>query len=158
MKVGIIVYSKTGNTFSVAEKIRDVLQAKGAEVTLERFMAETSAGSNQPIGLTYRPMCSGYDVLIFGAPVQAFSLDPAMKMYFNEIYDLDKVPTGIFITEHLKKAWMGGNQATRQLTALLKKKGNTPLNLGLVNWSSERKESQIDAIVENCVRMTEGAK
>ena len=158
MKIGIIVYSKTGNTYSVAAKIRDALQAKGAEVTLERFMAETAAGSNQPIGLTYRPMCSGYDVLIFGAPVQAFSLDPSMKMYIKEIYDLDQVPTGIFITEHLKKAWMGGNQATRQLAALLKQKGNTPLRLGLVNWSSEQKESQIDAIVENCVRMIESAK
>ena len=158
MKIGIIVYSKTGNTYSVAAKIRDALQAKGAEVTLERFMAETAAGSNQPIGLTYRPMCGGYDALIFGAPVQAFSLDPAMKMYLDEIYDLDKVPTGIFITEHLKKAWMGGNHATRQLTALLKQKGNTPINLGLVNWSSERKDSQINAIVERSVKMIEDVR
>ena len=158
MKIGIIVYSKTGNTYSVAAKIRDVLQTKGAEVTLERFMAETAAGSNKPIGLTYRPMCGGYDTLIFGAPVQAFSLDPAMKMYFDEIFDLEKVPTGIFITEQLKKAWMGGNRAARQLTALLKRKGNTPINLGLVNWSSEQKESQIDAIVERCVKMIEDAK
>ena len=158
MKVGIIVYSKTGNTFAVAEKIRNALQTIGVEVTLERFMAETSEGSNRPIGLTYKPLCSGFDALIFGAPVQAFSLDPAMKMYFNEIFDLDKVPTGFFITEHLKKAWMGGNQATRQLTTLLKQRGIIPINLGLVNWSSERKESQIDLIIQSCVKMIENVK
>ena len=149
-KIGIIVYSKTGNTLSVAEKIRDSLTAEGKEVTLERFMAETAAGSNTLIGLTAKPHCGGYDALIFGAPVQAFSLDPAMTMYMHETATIQAKKTICFITEHLPKPWMGGNHAMRQMLALLKAKGIQAEKAGIVNWSGKTKDEQIASIVRYC--------
>ena len=149
-KVGIIVYSKTGNTFSVAEKIRDSLTAKGMEVTLERFMAETEAGSNKLIGLTAKPHCGGYDALIFGSPVQAFSLDPAMKMYLQQTEVIHAEKTICFITQHFPKPWMGGNNAMRQILALLRAKGVNAEKAGVVNWSGKTKDGQIDAILRYC--------
>lgn len=150
MKVGIIVYSKTGNTFSVAEKIQDALREIGADVTLERFMAETEVGSNKLIGLTAKPHCGGFDALIFGAPVQAFSLDPAMTMYMQQTETIEAKMTICFITEHLPKKWMGGNHAMRQLLSLLKAKGISAEQAGIVNWSGKTKDAQIDEIVKYC--------
>jgi flavodoxin len=149
-KIGIIVYSKTGNTFAVAEKIRDSLTAEGKEVTLERFMAETAAGSNTLIGLTTKPHCGGYDALIFGAPVQAFSLDPAMKLYLDQTEAIQAEKTICFVTQHFPKPWMGGNNAMRQMLALLKAKGIKAEKAGVVNWSGKTKDDQIAAIVRYC--------
>ena len=40
MKIGIIVHSHTGNTLSVAERIRSELVEKGYDVELKRVSAE----------------------------------------------------------------------------------------------------------------------
>lgn len=150
MKIGIIVYSKTGNTLSVAERIRETLTENGHSVTLERFNAETLPQSSTPVRLTATPDPNGYDALILGAPVQAFSLDPAMSMYLAQTGEIKLVPTLCFVTQHLKKTWMGGNHAMKQLLALLRKNGISAASMGIVNWSSENREAQIAMIVQHC--------
>jgi flavodoxin len=152
MNIGIIVYSKSGNTLLVAEKIRASLTRNGFQAELLRFQAEPSSpGSNAPIRLSAVPNPNGYDALIFGSPVQAFSLDPAMQMYLQQVGEIKKVPALCFITQHFKKPWMGGNRAMKQLQALLQGKGIHADAAGVVNWSSEMRETQIDAIAKQCV-------
>jgi len=154
MKVGIIVYSKTGNTLQVAERIRAALVEVGLQAEVQRFSAETeNAQSNTPVRLTAQPDPNGYDALIIGAPVQAFSLDPAMTMYLKQIGALQNVPTLCFITQHFKKAWMGGNRAMKQLLEQLQEKGAPATATGVVNWTSEQREAQIDLIVRQCVKV-----
>ncbi len=46
MKIGIIVYSQTGNTFSVAEKLKAKLTAAGHNVNIERLT--TVGGEDGP--------------------------------------------------------------------------------------------------------------
>ena len=150
MKIGIIVYSKTGNTLSVAERIREELTENGLSVVLERFSAETLPQSNTPVRLTTTPDPNGYDALILGAPVQAFSLDPAMLMYLAQTGAIKPVPTFCFVTQHLKKTWMGGNHTMKQLLALLRKKGIAAAPMGIVNWSSKQREAQIALIAQRC--------
>jgi menaquinone-dependent protoporphyrinogen IX oxidase len=151
MKIGIIVYSKTGNTLSVAERIKDALIQKGCSVNLERFTAETEGPqSNKVVRLTATPDPSGYDLLIFGAPVQAFSLDPAMKLYLNGLVMQKTVPAYCFVTEHFPKAWMGGKQATKQMLRLLAKKGLNAKSVGIANWTNPKRDELIEAIVEAC--------
>jgi len=152
MKIGIIVYSKTGNTLQVAERISASLNKEGLQAEVHRFSAETeNAQSKKPVRLTVQPDPGGYDAVIFGAPVQAFSLDPAMSMYLNQIGALKNTPTLCFVTQHFKKAWMGGNHAMKQLLAQLKEKGITATAMGVVNWSSDQREAQIDLIATQCV-------
>lgn len=151
MKVGIIVCSKTGNTLSVAERIRDVIEPKGCQVHLERFSAETEGPqSNKVVRLSANPDPAGYDLLIFGAPVQAFSLDPAMKLYLEGIAPQQPVPTFCFVTQHFPKPWMGGKNAIRQMTALLAAKGLSAQSAGIANWSNKQREELIDHIVGVC--------
>ena len=157
MKIGIIVYSKTGNTLLVAERMRAALAEAGMQAEIERFSAETeSASSNKPVRLTALPDPNKYDAVIFGAPVQAFALDPAMSMYLRSIGGIQKMPVLCFITQHFKKPWLGGNRAMKQMIARLKDCGVTASALGVVNWSSEAREQQIDAIGEACVSAMKG--
>jgi len=153
MKVGIIVYSKTGNTLQVAERIRAALVEAGLQAEVLRFSAETeNARSNTPVRLTAQPDPNGYDAVIFGAPVQAFSLDPAMSMYLKQIGALKVVSTLCFVTQHFKKAWMGGNRAMKQLLMQLQEKGVAATTMGVVNWSGDQREAQIDRIATQCVK------
>ena len=157
MKVGIIVYSKTGNTMQVAERIRAALVEAGLQAEVQRFSAETeNAQSNTPVRLTAQPDPIGYDAVIFGAPVQAFSLDPAMAMYLKQIGALKNVPTLCFVTQHFKKAWLGGNRAMKQLLMQLQEKGVAATAMGVVNWSSDQREAQIEMIATQCVKALKG--
>ena len=150
MKVGIIVYSKTGNTLAVAERIGKQMEADGIAASVERFSAETLPQSNKPVRLTAVPNPNEFDAVIFGAPVQAFSLDPAMSLYFEQINSINPKNVFCFVTQHFKKPWLGGNDAMKQMLALLNKKGITAKALGVVNWSSEQREEQILQIMRQC--------
>jgi len=151
MNIGIIVYSKTGNTLQVAERIATALTQAGDHVDLKRFTAEMeSAQSNRPARLSALPDPNDCDVLILGAPVQAFSLDPAMTMYLQQVAFKQKVPTYCFITQHFKKPWMGGNHAMKQLISQLRMKDIEAKSLGIVNWTSEQRENQMTHIAEQC--------
>jgi hypothetical protein len=47
MNVGIIIFSRTGNTLSVAERIRDACVAAGHTAAIERVHAENEDPSNR---------------------------------------------------------------------------------------------------------------
>ncbi|MEA4939644.1 MAG: hypothetical protein VB091_08680 [Christensenella sp.] len=150
MKVGIIVYSKTGNTLAVAERVGHQLETDGIAASVERFSAETLPQSNKPVRLTAVPSPNEFDAVIFGAPVQAFSLDPAMALYFEQINSISPKNVFCFVTQYFKKPWLGGNHAMKQMLALLNKKGISAKPLGVVNWSSEQREEQIMQIIGQC--------
>ena len=146
MKVGIIVYSQSGNTLSVAEKLEKAIKSAGHTVTLERVEA-VSEGSNPVNRLKSAPDITPYDAIIFASPVQAFSLAQAMKLYLSQISDITGKQAYCFVTQHFKKAWLGGNHAVRQITAACKAKGGEVIWSGVVNWSGSTREKQIDDIV-----------
>ncbi len=150
MNIGIIVYSKTGNTNYVAEQICERLVQDGFSAAVERFSVLSPDDPKAKLRLTATPDPNRYDALIFGAPVQAFSLDPAMTAYLSQIGALKPTKTLCFITQHFKSALFGGNNATKQLLSLLKGKGIAAKPMGVVNWSGEKKDDQIAKIVQLC--------
>ena len=150
MKVGIIVHSHTGNTLSVAEKLKDALTAKSHTVTLERVNAVNEDPSAQgPVELKDIPEVGSYDALIFGAPVRAFSLTPTMKAYLAQISALKGKKVGCFTTQHFPFAWMGGNKAISQMKSACEAKGAVLFSTGVVNWSSKKREEKIANVLKN---------
>lgn len=149
MEVGIIVYSQTGNTLSVAQKAEIALKNAGHSVSIEKVeaVADASPKPNAPVQLKTAPDASPYDVLIFASPVHAFSLAPAMKSYLSQISDLSGKKVYCYVTQHLKKAWMGGNHALRQIAGACNSKGAKAQSCGIAHWSSNERDAQIDAIV-----------
>lgn len=148
MKIGIIVYSHSGNTLSVAQKLEQVLRSAGHAVSIERIEPiNEDPHSSAPVGLKSAPDISPYDAIIFASPVQAFSLAPVMKLYLSRISSLVGKKAYCFVTQHLKRPWMGGKQAVRQITKACEAKGAHILSSGMVNWSGSTRDEQIDEIV-----------
>lgn len=69
MKVGIIIHSHTGNTLSVAERLKEKLVAVGHQATIDQVTAVNEDPSAK-VELKTMPDTSTYDALIFGAPVR----------------------------------------------------------------------------------------
>jgi len=148
MKIGIIVHSHTGNTLSVAEKLKEKFLAKGHLVTLEQVTAvneDPEAAAN--VELLEIPNITGYDRLIFGAPVRGFSLSPVMLLYLNQLPSLKGKKIGCFVTQQLSFAWMGGNRSIKQMKKAIIAKNGTIHETGVVNWSSKKREDLITDII-----------
>lgn len=139
MKIGIIVHSITNNTYSVAQKISENLSAAGNEVNIERV---NMVGGNKPQGKDIRienpPDVSSYDALIFGSPVHAFSLAPAMKIYMGQIPLVQDKKIALFVTKGLRFDWTGGTRAIGQMKKICQSKGGIIMGTGIVVWNKQR--------------------
>lgn len=148
MKIRIIVYSQTGNTLSVAEKLCDALVSGGAEAEIARVTVEGGdPKSGTPLKLVGAPDPNGYDVVVFASPVQAFSLAQGMVLYLKQLPKFEAKKVLFFTTQHLKKPWLGANHAIKQAKALIDAKGTAVSETGVVHWSSEQREAQIVNLV-----------
>jgi flavorubredoxin len=142
MDIGIIVYSQTGNTLSVAEKLKDALAAKGHKVKIDKVTAEGEVGPGQPFTLKSKPDPGKYEALVFAAPVMAFTLNPAMKAYLGQMPSVDGKKAGCFVTQQLPAGWMGGNRAVKIISRALRDKGADVCSSAIVHWKDEIKRGQ----------------
>lgn len=141
MNIGIIVYSGTGNTLVVAEKLKSALAAKGHDVAVDKIVAEGDVGQRN-FKLTSKPDPGKYEALVFAAPVMAFSLNPAMKEYFKDMPGIKGKKAACFVTKQLPGNWTGGSGAIKGMSAALKQKGAEVLASGIVHWKDEQKREQ----------------
>lgn len=155
MNIGIIVYSQTGNTLSVAEKVKEALTAAGHAATVARITAEGNPADGKPIRLAEKPDPSGYDAVIFASPVWAFSLCSVMAAYMGTLPSLQGKRVGCFVTKRLKQKWLGGNRAIKQMKQAAEAKGEAVCTTGIVCWSDKQREAQIDEVA---ARMCEVVK
>ena len=138
MKIGIIVYSQTGHTLSVANRLKEELECSIEEVKANRDMKNPNV-----FEITNSPDISKYDLLIFGSYIEAFSLNPVMKKYLESIKINDKKCL-CFVTHQLPKAWMGGNRGIKQMTKIL---GDNVLGTKVINWGNKDREEEINSLV-----------
>jgi NAD(P)H dehydrogenase (quinone) len=148
MKIGIVVYSQTGNTLSVAEKLRDKLANKGHTAALEQLKPAVATGDKSKVQFSSLPDLSGYDGIVFAAPVQAFTLCAVMSVYLRQLPDLKGKKAACFVTKAWTSAWTGANKALTQITKAIEAKGAAVVATGFVGWGSKQKDQAIDALVE----------
>ena len=123
LKIAVIIHSKTGNTKSVAERIKEKLVARGHQVQLEEIVASNDEEMElTKIVLTKAPKSTDYDGYVFGAPVRAFSLSPIMKAYLSKIQDFQGRPVYCFLTQHFRFRFLGGDNALKQFELALNDK------------------------------------
>jgi len=148
MNIGIILYSYSGNTLSVGERLKVELEKKGHEVHLERIRAVNEDPNNRvPVQLSNSPDLSQYDEIILGAPVNAFSLNPIMKTYLLNQPSLENKKISCFVTQHFAKPWMGGNRAVKQISKLVYNKNGSVVRSDIINWSNVKREEQISCLI-----------
>lgn len=112
MKIGIIVHSQTGHTFTVAEKLKEKLAAAGHTVNIERITpVDPKQTDPKKVQIEKLPDLSVYDALVLAAPVQAFNASPVMKAYLEKLPSLSGKKVACFVTKSLPFDSTGGNQA-----------------------------------------------
>jgi flavodoxin len=148
MNIGVIVYSQTGNTYSVAQKLQEKLAETGHAVTLERIEVIGDVSPGQPVEFKTQPDAAKYEALVFASPVQAFSLCQAMVDYLKQVAPLQNKRVALLVTEFFPYPWMGGNRAIRQMTRWCQSKDAAVCGSGIVNWSKKRREKQIVEVVD----------
>jgi flavodoxin len=154
MNIGIIVWSHTGHTHSVAEKIKEKLTVVGHSVNIERIEV---AGDYNPqqrdVQFRNLPHVEPYDGIVFGAPVQAFSLSQVMNKFLKQIPSLKDKRIALYTTKHLRFNWTGGNQAINKMKKICKSKEGTICGSGIVIWSSKDREQMITDVAERISRL-----
>ena len=148
MNIGMIVYSQTGNTYSVATKLQEKLSTGGHSVTLERIEVIGEVSPGQAVQFKTLPDAGKYDALVFGSPVQAFSLCQAMVEYLKQVASLQDKKVACLITQAFPYPWLGGNRAVRQMKRACESKGATVCGSGIVNWMKKSREQQIVQVVD----------
>ena len=144
MKKAIVIYSKTGNTRSVAQRLAESMHSE---------IYEVKAVSEDPNillpQLTDKPDVSGFNHLVFASPVHGFSLSKIMDAYLKQLNDLTGKSVDLFITHHFPFAWMGGNRALKQMRKIVETKKGIVGKTTSVNWTSKKREQVIDDMIKS---------
>ena len=115
----------------MAEKVRDELEKKGYEVAFHRLKIE--GGWHQgikEIRFEEPPDAAAYDALVFGSPVEAFSLSPVMKTYLKDVGMLEGKKIALLVTQHFPSPSLGGNRAVRYMEKACAGRGRRRLRFG----------------------------
>lgn len=154
MKIGIIVYSQTGNTYSVAQKLKEKLDAAGHEAQIEKVttVGEVKPGTKE-IQFETAPRLESYDGLVFAAPVHAFSLAPAMDAYLRQISLLGERKVACFVTKMLPFNWTGGTRAIGQMEKICQTKGADVCGSAIIGWGKGKRDLSIAEAVEKMSRI-----
>ncbi|KYC45033.1 MAG: flavodoxin [Candidatus Methanofastidiosum methylothiophilum] len=155
MNIGIVVYSQTGNTYEVAQKVKEALSKKGNSVNIERIhISDEKERDIKKLEAQFKddflnntPDLSKYEALVFGSPVHAFSLSPAMTAFISQIPSLQNKKISCFVTKGLPLSGTGGNQAISKMKQLSESKGGNFCGSGIVVWNKDR-EKQIKKLTE----------
>ena len=138
MNIGIIIHSKNGHTYSAALKLQEKLISKNHKVNIEKV---TPVGDAHPgvknLQLETKPEVSGYDGLIFAAPVWAFALSPVMATYLSGISSLKGKKIAAFVTMGFPWASLGGNRSIKQLKQSCEAKGGTVMTTEVITRSAQ---------------------
>ena len=154
MKIGIILYSQTGNTYSVSLKLKEKLVTAGHSVNIERLKvtSEVRLGTKDIKFETLLDV-EPYDALVFGSPVQAFSLSSVMASYLTQIASLKGKKVAFLVTQFFPFPWMGGNRTLGQMKKICESKGAAVCGVAIVNWSNPSREKRITEVVEKLSKL-----
>ena len=150
MKIGLIIFSQTGNTRTLSNQIAEKLSSAGHDTNIEEISIEgkTPAQPGQ-FKLLNTPDINSYETVIFGAPVQAFSLNPVMKEYLEQIESLANTNVICFVTKQIPLLWFGGTGSIATMRNICKEKGANILGTEIVVWAEAKRNRSIESCVNN---------
>ena len=146
-RIGIIVYSQTGNTRQVTDRLAARLETAGhvVEILPITVRGDTQSGVFELID---PPVPEGYDGYIFAGQVQAFALSRVMKRYMTGLSGSVAGPVAIVVTEHFPRPWMGGNRAVKAIARELERVDADVRGSMIVHWSRNDRDQQITEGIE----------
>jgi len=148
MKIGIIIYTRTGNTQLVAEKMKERFMLAGHTVNIEQVKTVNDSTQTKSIKLNSIPSINDYDVLIFGSPVHGFTLCPIMTEYLKQLSTLKDKMVGCYVTQAFKYPCLGGRSAIKKMVGLCEEKGQNVYKTSIVSWSRKVRDDLIEQAVD----------
>jgi menaquinone-dependent protoporphyrinogen IX oxidase len=111
MNIGLVIYSWSGHTQSVAEKLKEKLVSSGHAATLlvVKLKEERTQGSRE-FELDVLPNLGAFAGLVFGAAVEAFSLSPVMASYLREVQSLSGKKVACLVTQQFPYGGWAGTE------------------------------------------------
>ena len=157
MNIGVVVYSLTGNSFSVAEAIKGALGSAGHTISFDTIKARNEdPNATGPVQLTQIPSVDGVKALVLGGPVRGFATAPIVKAYLEQLPNLNGLCVFLFVTHHFPFAFLGGNSALGMTRKLIEAKGGKVIGTGVVNWSSKHRAEDIRLTCAKAVSAMDG--
>jgi menaquinone-dependent protoporphyrinogen IX oxidase len=148
MNVGILVYSHTGHTLAVAEKLKEALSAAGHTVDLERLETVGAVAlAATDVQLKNVPPIDGYQALVLGTAVRGGQPAPAMAGYMVQLPSLEGMQVACLATGFFPAQW-GRNQTLAKMAELCASKGATVCGSESVRWPSLRRKRRTAEVVK----------
>ncbi|BBE31630.1 hypothetical protein OSSY52_17710 [Tepiditoga spiralis] len=138
MNIGIVFYSKTGNTRSIIERLEKELKKNDHMVKVFSIKEDQSF---EKIDI------EKYDAFIFGTPVHAFSVSEPMKNYLNQISTLKDKKIFFIATQALPYEWMGGKRTIKQMKKICESKDGIICESGIINWPNSNRDKKIIKVI-----------
>lgn len=155
MDIGIIVYSQSGHTLSVATRLRERLSALGHNVALERVETAGPEGQDAAsVVLKTSPDVGRYDAVVFGCPVRGGVPAPPMRGYLERLSTLSGKKVACLVTGFFRAAW-GRNQTVETISEICESKGATICGRASVGWFNPRRGRDIARAVEELAHCLE---
>jgi flavodoxin len=149
MDIGIIVYSHTGHTLSVAMKLKERLSAIGHIVVLEQVeTAGPVSLSATSAELKTKPVIDAYEAVVFGSPVRGGVPAGPMMSYLGQVASLEGKKIACLVTGVFPAAW-GRDQTVARMKEICESKGGIVCGCGSVGWLSLRRKRQISKVVDS---------
>jgi NAD(P)H dehydrogenase (quinone) len=149
MKIAVVIYSYTGNSFSIGQKIVRFLQSQNHEAQLIRVNVTDDQPSKTDVQLGDIESVAPFDKVIFGSPVRAFSLAPAMVKYLKQVESLSGKTVSCFVTKQLPFSWTGGTSALKKMISLCVEKGAVIDKTAIINWSNNDRDRKTDDFINS---------
>jgi NAD(P)H dehydrogenase (quinone) len=151
MNVAIVIYSKTGTTFNIAQKISLLLT--NAKISCDIIRLETNDVLRprlKSVSISTKVNLDSYDIVIFGTPVWAFTAAPVLPAFLKSKPDLKGKKVLNYITMGLPFNFMGGNSAQTLVDTLTAECGATVINKGgIINQPSMHNAEKTNAFVKS---------
>ena len=149
MDIGIIVYSHTGHTLSVSNKLQERLSSRGQKVTLERLVTTLPLTMSAVTAeLKTIPTIQPYDAVILGTPVRGGTPTPPMKAFLEQIASFEGKMVAFLVTGFFPAKW-GRNQTIAELEAICRSKNAVVCGSGSVGWFSLARKQQVKKAVDS---------
>ncbi len=153
MNIGIIVYSLSGHTLSVAAKLKEALAAAGHRVSVERVeIVGLATRAAEDAELKTRPDVGPYEALVFGCPVRGGTVPSPMRRYLEQIPSLSNKKVACFVTHFFRREW-GANQVFAQMKGIIEPKAATIRGTAEVKWFSLNRKQQITQAVDELSKL-----
>jgi flavorubredoxin len=149
MKIGVFVHSKTGNTARLALAVTHALREKGHDVAVEllRPVGKVNPGSPH-VEFRNLPDATGYEAVLVGGPIWAFSASPVVTSAIKQIPGLKGKKALYFLTSFLPGPVSGCKRAQARVSGLLQEAGSVVLEGCSLSWGLWCSKKRLDSAVE----------